>query len=72
VLAAGLPPQWLEGAGVAIENLRTRMGAELLAAGPRAPAYPEGRSRLAATTRRPVFVWPGEQPPGATRLTASQ
>ena len=26
VLAAGLPPQWLEGEGVAVENLRTPYG----------------------------------------------
>jgi hypothetical protein len=69
VLAAGLPPQWLEGDGVAVEHLRTPYG-------PLSYELHSQRSRLtlkvAAGLQLPpgglVFVWPYEQPPGSTRL----
>jgi hypothetical protein len=69
VLAAGLPPQWLQGEGVAIENLRTPYGRLSYS------LHSHGRRlllKVAAGVRPPpgglVLVWPGEQPPGATRL----
>ena len=69
VLAAGLPLQWLEGEGVAVENLRTpygRLSYSLQRQGHRL------RLKVAAGLQPPpgglVFVWPGEQPPGPTRL----
>jgi hypothetical protein len=73
VLAAGLPLQWLEGEGVAVEHLRTpyghlsytlqRQGHRLVlqvAAGLQPP--PSGL----------VFIWPGVQPPGSTRLNGKR
>ncbi len=69
VLAAGLPPQWLEGEGVAVENLRTPYGRLSYS------LYRQGRRlilKAAAGVQPPpgglVFAWPGAQPPGPTRL----
>jgi hypothetical protein len=69
VLAAGLPLQWLEGEGVAVENLRTPYG--LLSYS----LHSQGRRlilEVAAGLQPPpgglVFIWPGAQPPGPTRL----
>jgi hypothetical protein len=69
VLAAGLPPQWLEGEGVAVENLRTPYGLLSYTLQSRG-----GRLRLtvAAGLRPPpgglVFAWPAAEPPGPARL----
>jgi hypothetical protein len=69
VLAAGLPLPWLEGEGVAVENLRTPYGRLSYAL-----QNQEGRLRLkvAAGLQPPagglVLVWPGAQPAGPTRL----
>jgi hypothetical protein len=69
VLAAGLPPQWLEGEGVAIESLQTPYGPLSYSL-----HSEEGRLRLevAGGLQPPpgglVFVWPGEQAAGPTRL----
>jgi hypothetical protein len=69
VLAAGLPLQWLEGEGIAVENLRTPYG--------RLSYSLHGQERrlrlkVAAGIQLPpgglAFVWPGEHPPGPTRL----
>jgi F5/8 type C domain len=69
VLAAGLPQPWLEGEGVTIENLRTpygRLSYSLQSQGRRLVL------KIAAELQLPpggiVFVWPGAQPPGRTRL----
>src|SRR5712691_7022434 len=69
VLAAGLPVQWLEGKGVAVENLRTPYGRLSYT------LHTQGRRlvlKVAAGLQPPpgglVFVWPGEQPAGPTRL----
>jgi hypothetical protein len=69
VLAAGLPTQWLEGEGVTVENLRTpygRLSYSLHSQGHRLML------KVAAGVQPPpgglVFVWPGAQPPGPTRL----
>jgi hypothetical protein len=68
VLTAALPWQWLEGEGVAVENLRTpygRLSYSLQSQGRRLLL------RVAAGVQPPgglVFIWPGEQPPGHTRL----
>jgi hypothetical protein len=69
VLAAGLPPQWLEGEGVAVEDLRTAYGRLSFS------LHSQGRRlilKISAGLQMPpgglVFVWPGEQPPGRTRL----
>ncbi len=69
VLAAGLPVQWLEGEGVAVENLRTpygRLSYSLHSQGHRLIL------KVAAGLQLPpggiVFVWPGAQPAGPTRL----
>jgi len=68
VLAAGLPLQWLEGEGVAVENLRTPYGHlsySLHRQGQRL------RLQVGAGVPPPgglVFVWPGELPAGPTRL----
>jgi hypothetical protein len=73
VLAAGLPPQWLEDAGVTVENLRTPYGHLSYSLHRR-----ERRLRLqvAAGLQPPpgglVFVWPGDQPPGPTHLNGQQ
>jgi hypothetical protein len=69
VLAAGIAPEWLDGSGVTLKDLRTpygrlsyslkREGADVLlqvAAGARVP--PGGL----------VFVWPGRQPPTCRTL----
>jgi hypothetical protein len=73
VLAAGLPLQWLEGEGVAVENLRTPYGSlsySLHSQGDRL------RLQVAAGVQPPpgglVFVWPGEQPPGPTSLNGQR
>src|SRR5262249_53939047 len=69
VLAAGLPPQWLEGEGVAVENLRTPYGR--LSYSLRSQEH-RLLLKVAAGLQLPpgglVFVWPGAQPPGPTRL----
>jgi hypothetical protein len=69
VLAAGLPQPWLEGRGVAVENLRTpygRLSYSLQSQGRRLVL------KISAGLQPPpgglVFVWPGEQPAGSTRL----
>ena len=69
VLAAGLPQPWLEGRGVAVENLRTPYGRLSYS------LHSQGRRlilKVAAGMQPPpgglVFVWPGEQPAGSTRL----
>jgi hypothetical protein len=69
VLAAGLPRQWLEGEGVAVENLGTpygRLSYSLHSQGGRLIL------KVAAGLQPPpgglVFVWPGAQPAGPTRL----
>ena len=69
VLAAGLPLQWLEGEGVTVENLRTpsgRLSYSLYSQGHRLTL------KIASGLRPPpggvVFIWPGAQPPGPTRL----
>jgi hypothetical protein len=73
VLAAGLPLQWLEGAGVVVENLRTPYGHLSYS------LHRQGRRlmlQVAAGLQPPpgglVFVWPSEQPPGPTRLNGQQ
>jgi hypothetical protein len=72
VLAAGLPPQWLEGEGIAVENLRTpygRLSYSLRSQGHRLILT------VSAGLQPPpgglVFVWPGEQPAGPTRLNGT-
>jgi F5/8 type C domain len=72
VLAAGLPLQWLEGEGVAIENLRTpygRLSYSLHSQGHRLML------KVAAGLQPPpsglVFIWPGAQPAGPTRLNGT-
>jgi hypothetical protein len=69
VLAAGLPPQWLEGEGVAVKNLRTPY--RLLSNSLRS----QGRRlmlKIADGLQLPpgglVFVRPGAQPAGPTHL----
>jgi hypothetical protein len=69
VLAAGLPQPWLEGEGVTIENLRTPYGPLSYS------LQSQGRRlslKVAVGLQPPpgglVFVWPGAQPPGLTRL----
>jgi hypothetical protein len=73
VLAAGLPPQWLEGEGVAIENLRTPYGHLSYS------LHRQGRRlrlQVAGGLQPPpgglVLVWPGDQPPGPTYLNGQQ
>ena len=73
VLAAGLPPQWLEGEGVAVEGLHTLYG--LLSY----TLHSQGHNltlTIAAGLQPPpgglVFVWPGELPPGPTRLNGQR
>ena len=71
VLAAGVPSAWLDDGGIAIENLRTPSG-ELGYALKR----DGGRIKLsiASGMKLPsggiVFSWPGDAPPGATRVNA--
>jgi hypothetical protein len=72
VLAAGLPLQWLQGEGVTVENLRTPYGSLSYT------LHSQGRRlvlKVAAGLQPPpgglVFTWPGEQPPGATRLNGT-
>jgi F5/8 type C domain len=72
VLAAGLPRQWLEGEGVAVDNLRTPYGSlsySLQTQGGRLIL------KVAAGLQPPpgglVFVWPGAQPAGPTRLNGT-
>jgi hypothetical protein len=69
VLAAGLPESWLEGEGVTVENLRTPYGRLSYS------LHSRGRHltlKVTADVQPPpgglVFVWPGERPPGPTRL----
>ena len=66
VLAAGIPPAWLDGRGIGVRNLRTAYGSL---------SYSLRKERrrtvltLEAGSRPPghfVFVWPWEEPPGAT------
>ena len=72
VLAAGLPPEWLEGEGIAVENLRTPYGRLSY-------SLRSQRRRLqlqvAAGVQPPagglVLMWPGEQPPGPTQLNGT-
>jgi hypothetical protein len=69
VLAAGVPPQWLEADGITVDNLRTPYG-------PLSYSLQRQAGRLslkvAAGLQLPpgglVFVWPAEQPAGPTRL----
>jgi len=73
VLAAGLPPHWLEGDGVSVENLQTPYG-------PLSYRLQSGGGRLTlkvAEGLEPppgglVFVWPGEQAAGPTRLNGEE
>jgi hypothetical protein len=72
VLAAGLPRQWLEGEGVAVENLRTPYGRLSYV------LQSQGRHlllKVAAGLQPPpgglVLVWSGEQPAGPTRLNGT-
>jgi len=72
VLAAGLPLSWLEGEGVAVENLRTPYGPLSYA------LHSQGRRlvlKVAAGLQPPpgglVFVWPGALPAGPTRLNGT-
>jgi F5/8 type C domain len=72
VLAGGLPREWLEGEGVAVENLRTPYG-------PLSYSLRGQRHRLllkvAAGVQPPpgglVLIWPGDQPAGPTRLNGT-
>ena len=72
VLAAGLPRQWLEGEGVAVENLRTpygRLSYTLHSQGHRLVL------KVAAGLQPPpgglVFLWPGALPAGPTLLNGT-
>jgi hypothetical protein len=72
VLAAGLPPQWLEGEGVAVENLRTPYGPLSYS------LHGEGGSltlKVAGELQPPpgglVFVRSGAQSAGPTRLNGT-
>ena len=72
VLAAGLPLQWLEGAGVAVENLHTPYGHlsySLQSQGHRLTL------KVAPGLQLPpgglVFVWPGALPAGPTLLNGT-
>jgi hypothetical protein len=72
VLGAGLPLQWLEGEGVAIENLRTPYGPlsySLRSEGGHLILNVGGG--LQPPLGGLVFVWPGEQEPGPTRLNGT-
>jgi F5/8 type C domain len=69
VLGAGLPLQWLEGEGVAVENLRTpygRLNYSLHSQGSR--LILEVAAGLQPPPGGLVFIWPGAQPAGPTRL----
>jgi hypothetical protein len=72
VLAAGLPREWLEGEGVAVENLRTPYG--LLSYSLRSQRH-RLLLKVAAGVQPPpgglVLVWPGDQPAGTTRLNGT-
>jgi hypothetical protein len=64
VLAAGVPPAWVEGAGLAVKDLRTPYGPLKFS------LRSEGETlvlQVAGGTRVPpggfVLVWPGRQPP---------
>jgi hypothetical protein len=64
VLGAGIPPEWLEGSGVTVKDLRTPYGSLSYS------LKKEGTGvvlRVAAGPQVPpggfVFVWPGKQPP---------
>jgi F5/8 type C domain len=72
VLAAGLPRQWLEGEGVAVENLRTPYGRLNYT------LHSQGRHlilKVAAGLQPPpgglVLVWPGALPAGPTLLNGT-
>ena len=72
VLAAGLPQQWLEGEGVAVENLRTPYGRLSYT------LHSQGRRlilKVAAGLQPPpgglVLVWPGALPAGSTLLNGT-
>jgi hypothetical protein len=68
VLAAGVPPAWLDGPGISIQNLRTPYGPlsySIIRAG--------DRVTLAITSQpKPpgglVWPWPWDQPPGPARI----
>jgi hypothetical protein len=72
VLAAGLPREWLEGEGVAVENLRTPYGP--LSYSLRSQGH-RFLLKVAAGVQAPpgglVLVWPGDQPAGPTRLNGT-
>jgi hypothetical protein len=69
VLAAGVPPDWLEGSGVTLKNLRTpygllgyslkKQGRSVVLDVPGGPRVPPGGF---------VLVWPGERPPSAAQI----
>jgi hypothetical protein len=69
VLAAGIPAEWLNGKGIAVNGLRTRYGSLSFS------ARKEDKRvivRIAPDTTVPpggfVFVWPGEESPGNARV----
>jgi hypothetical protein len=72
VLAAGLPPQWLDGDGITIENLRTPYGS--LTYTLRRQGH-HLRLAIAAGVQPPpgglVFVWPEAQPAGPTLVNGT-
>jgi len=74
VIAAGVPPQWLDGDGVAIENLRTPFGK--LSYSLRRDAdrvllvISDGDFRL--PPGGVVFQWPGNGEPGRTRVNGKR
>jgi hypothetical protein len=74
VLAAGVPPEWLEGPGVTVTGLRTPyglLGYSLKRAGGRVILRVAGGSRVPPGGL--VFVWPGKQsPPSDTRINGQE
>jgi hypothetical protein len=73
VLAAGLPPHWLEGDGVAVENLQTPYGPlsyRLQSEGGRLTLKVDAGIELPPGGL--VFVWPGEQAAGPTRFNGEE
>jgi hypothetical protein len=64
VLAGGVPPEWLDGAGVTVKDLRTpygRLSYSLKKAGGRVVLQVAGGARVPPGGL--VLVWPGRQPP---------
>jgi hypothetical protein len=69
VLAAGVPPDWLDGSGVTLKNLRTpygllgyslkKQGRSVVLHVPGGPRVPPGGF---------VLVWPGERPPRTAQI----